>query len=997
MKKIYSYVLMAAMLLIGTSAWATIRTASNATEFENAWKAAVNTDTIQLTSDVTISKILWLGTADMNGLSKSLTLDLNGHVLTQNEARAYMFVITHGELNVITSQAGGQVIQNGSNNEEMFRVTGSTYKNVNPKTAESGYYSHLTIGAGVTVDAKKNAIVTDVINNGNFWTGTYAKAAYVLATAGTTAPTAMPYSAQVYSGKGVANGVRIDVQGAIRGEKYAFKANGNLGSPTNAAAASLAGFWADPEQTIQYAKDEGDVDYSPFIHIYSTADVRVPASNTSSKKPVAVYCSGYARWLIEGTCIGSTAVYVKSGDVDINDATIQSNYTGDYTPASATNSGVTASGSAIVVESNAAYSGDIDVTVSGDSHVTATNGYAIDESVTSATDTKVDAITISGGEFVGGTVPDGEGGTMQGTISISDKTATEASSGGGSTAIVVAGGSIEGEVTFGNEGDLGDIIDNSSSYATTVTNPETGQQTVVIKPGSEPVVVVDNFNINNFAGGDVNLSSDVLENENQVFNSALEKMYINTLQINPPTHTVTLTIPTGKTIQAKTITLGGNGKIIVEPGAQLIVSGGDGITTAAAGNLILKANVTQQGKFLIDPAIESNRHPKATVEFVPTKSYYVDGANHQWERFAIPTWNTVTSVECATPGLVADIQAFQAKGWKSLGFITGGTPYAGASQMNQPFGAYNMLVNRAAASDADIYRFTGELTGSMDATLTLDHEFTPFANSYMADVDLWELLGRLEGDADVTPTVYVNTPSGPTFVWSAINEEWYDDEVLAPLQGFYLYNEVMEVRSSGIDYEDMVWNPAMGIAPAPARRAAIADDNTAKLRIAVTNEQGVKDDVKMTERATNLNNSPKCLNDDMNFYAHADENKLAIVAAENLDDTYFGFSTVNGGEFTISFQNVEGREFDLVDLEANMTTAVVEGNTYTFTAAPNTKADYRFKLVDRKKVITDVDKIDADKNVKGIYTIMGQYVGEMNIWNTLPAGVYVVDGAKRVK
>ena len=27
----------------------------------------------------------------------------------------------------------------------------------------------------------------------------------------------------------------------------------------------------------------------------------------------------------------------------------------------------------------------------------------------------------------------------------------------------------------------------------------------------------------------------------------------------------------------------------------------------------------------------------------------------------------------------------------------------------------------------------------------------------------------------------------------------------------------------------------------------------------------------------------------------------------------------------------------------------------------------------------------------------GQYVGEMNVWNTLPAGVYVVNGEKRVK
>ena len=107
MKKINYLVLMAAMLLVGANAWATTRTASNATEFENAWKAAQNNDVIQLTNDVTITKTLWLGTANMNDASKSITLDLNGWILTNDQSDlAYMFVITHGELNVITSQPG---------------------------------------------------------------------------------------------------------------------------------------------------------------------------------------------------------------------------------------------------------------------------------------------------------------------------------------------------------------------------------------------------------------------------------------------------------------------------------------------------------------------------------------------------------------------------------------------------------------------------------------------------------------------------------------------------------------------------------------------------------------------------------------------------------------------------------------------------------------------------------------------------------------------------
>ena len=90
MKKINYLVLMAAMLLVGANAWATTRTASNATEFENAWKAAQNNDVIQLTNDVTITKTLWLGTANMNDASKSITLDFLKIMFTPTLLRNYI-------------------------------------------------------------------------------------------------------------------------------------------------------------------------------------------------------------------------------------------------------------------------------------------------------------------------------------------------------------------------------------------------------------------------------------------------------------------------------------------------------------------------------------------------------------------------------------------------------------------------------------------------------------------------------------------------------------------------------------------------------------------------------------------------------------------------------------------------------------------------------------------------------------------------------------------
>lgn len=1032
MKKIYSYVLMAAMLLIGTSAWAVDFLGTTRADLQAAIDGAATGTTLVFQNNVTLEGPVWLGTETLEESAKSITLDLNGHNVTMSSTgAAYMFVLSHGELLVRNSNATqSTILLSGSANasSQIFSVYGSykssrwnadgtetTGESINTRT--SGYFSHLEIGSNVQVVASEGCLGTGICVD------KFTKGAFPATIAKTYCDKTISYFTAIHGSNGYAYGARVDVYGDITiggindgGERkaYGIKTNGNLESPLKGSAISLSSTTSGANGMNQtdnlYLKNydarkeehKADTLDAIYVYVHSTSNI---TTNANSTRSAAVYASGYAKWMIEGHCEGGYGVYASSGEIEIHDANIQSNAT-TYNQPSGGN-GATGSGTAIVINSKSSYPGDIGVTISGDTHVEASNGYAIEEAVTSAQDTKVDNLTISGGEFVGGEVPvnpaDPSAGTMQGTITISVETAESVE--GGNTSIVVAGGvTVEGgesSVTFGNEGNLSDIIDGSSSYMTTVTDPETGKQTVVVSSGSEPVIVPNSFDINMFAGGsDVNLSDEGLVNKDQVFNSALDKMYINTLQINPPTSEVTLTIKAGKTIQAEQIFLGYKGKIIVEPGAQLIVTGEEGVTTMDPASLVFQATVTNQAKFLMAPSVTDNKHPKATVEFTATKSFYVDGDNYQWERFAIPSNEALISLECLTPGLETDIQEFGAKGWKSLGFLTGGTPYAAANKMGKPFGAYNMLVNRATVGAKEAkYSFTGKLTGNIDADLVLDHEWTPFANSYLADVDLAELLDRLKDDEDVTPTVYVNTPSGPGFVWDGVNEEWFDVigiKKLAPLQGFYLYNEAAAVRGSGIDYNEMVWNPAVNPSPAPARRAAAISNNTAKLRIVVTNEQGVWDNVKMTESDVNTS-SPKCMNDDINLYAHADEKKLAIVADEDLADTYIGFSTINGGEFTISFTNVDGREFDLIDLETGARVEANEGQTYTFSAAKNTNADYRFKLVERRRVITDIDKVGADKKAQGIYTIMGQYVGEMNLWNTLPAGVYVVDGAKRVK
>jgi len=1012
MKKIYSYVLMAAMLLIGTSAWATTRTASSAEELKAAWQATEDGDVIQLTNDVTFTQTLWLGTSKMDDPSKSITLDLNGWTLENKAKIRDMFLITHGELNIITSVAGGQIIQDGPIgrnstsgkntpcNEQLFLVTGSTYKNVNPKTATEGYYSHLVIGAGVTVEAKKqNAIVIDEIANQQLYAAKvtdYYDDAPLVATAGVSVPNSRtaPYSTKaytyvytnssnkdVYGTKGLANGVRIDIYGNVKAEKYAFKANGNLGSPsgmllnnvkydkTKDGSQNSPITIEDAPGSNTYEIQSTDIDYSPFIRIYGSADLRVPASNDKSKKPVAVYCSGYARWLIEGTCVGSTAVYVKSGEIEINDATIQSNYTGDYVPASATNSGVTASGSAIVIESNAAYSGDIDVTVSGDSKVTATNGYAIDEAVTSADETEVNAITIAGGTFEGGNVGTSEN-PEQGTIQISDKTPAQ------ETTITVVGGEINGEVAVGNEGDLDDIVDTSNSYVTAVTDPESGKTTLVVSTGSAPVPVGDAFDVDNFTEGDIDLSDGELSNKNQSFDSeTVTSITVGTLKINPADDPVTLTITQGHTIKADKVILGYKGQIIVEAGASLIVTGDQGITAPVATNIILKASETDQAVFLFKPTVSSNRHPNATVQ-LSTKAHKTGESEFVYERFAIPTndgsTTTYNALSLDTVTIYGSNKTVGAGGLFEQGLYGwGGSDWEAVDNWKDLKSFYGYQLTNSSKFGNVVYTFQGNLVGNTPQSFTFtDAGFGFFGNSYTGDINILKLF---EGfDATMQKCVWVYDPYTDSFksvtqgsygsvkYGTRANSHGFITDIRS-MQAFIMNTFAEGLSNAGVDYANAIWgNPKYGIAPssAPTRLSATNDDHIT-IYVATESSEDEVTIVRSNEYSDAFDNgvdANKWMNEGkMNLYVETNIGTMSNVATDEIDEMIISFQSGKETNYMLGFDNLRGEEYYIRDIMTGEEILMKEGVTYNFTQEANTIIPARFQIATIAKVVTGVE------------------------------------------
>ena len=403
--------LMAAALLISTNAKAGDPIeVSNASQFLTAWETAGDV-TITLTDDIELTKTLWLGTTNEDDAARKVVINLNGNELTLTQG----FLLTHGTLEIngkngeVHGNGGSKVIGNSCANE-LFFVTGA-------RNPEKLSFTNLKIGEGVWVDydTYKAAISVDRVNNSG---RAYSSLEYAKCS---PAKSQLSYNTNIYTKTGSAFGVNVEVAGKITATRYAVKTNGDLGWDGNA----------------------NTKESTPFIHICSSAYAYVPAEAVGQeKKPLALYASGYARWKIEGTVEGNVGVAVKSGDVDIEGATISSNNNTTYTPANESNSGSKAEGCAVVISSEAAYTGEIEVSISEGATLTAGKGYALDESVaTPSNGSKVDGITIDGGTFNAGT-------GSAGAITISETTTNEAISPSDPTVIVVTQAEVTGSVTI---------------------------------------------------------------------------------------------------------------------------------------------------------------------------------------------------------------------------------------------------------------------------------------------------------------------------------------------------------------------------------------------------------------------------------------------------------------------------------------------------------------------------------------------------------------------
>jgi len=882
MRKLYSLVLIATALLIGTNVKAVevARESELSTAISEAPAGVLTKITLGDNITLTTNWALYIYG------EKNVEIDLNGH-------------------NITTAASGPVYINNG---QLTFSGSG-TVSNTN----SSAYFVYI-IGSATDVANYS------VFNVGEHVNMTCAGSYGIILSQGTSSK---PHHAY---------GIVLNIDGYVQSESgVAIWALGNFQDKT------------------------GNV---PVINISSTGQL------VGANDEVCLYGGGYAIWNIEGSVQGGTGIYAKAGDYNITGNAVVRSTASTHEEVVANGDGYTGGiGCAIVSDSKNGYAGGMEIEISGNATIEshAEGGYAIEEVKSDAATSKTESLVI-------------ESGTINGNLSTTAELQEN----------VVVNGTITGG-TFNT--DVTAYLSTVTGVITPVTD-ESGNTVYVIneKPTADPWLATivgasatDYVRMNN--AGTVTLSADA------------QAKYL-VMQGNDK-----IVIPSGKKMTVEEIVMGEDAVIEVAAGGKLIVTGAQGIVSNHASNLVLHTVEGNHAIFLLNPAVISNKNPNATVEFV-TNSWYESASSYQWERFGIPTIGALKSISCdkvAGVDVYEEIAVYSnTTGWSSLGYI-GGTYSIDESKLNQPFAAYNMMAYRAQGETAPVCKMTGELVGNADAALNAEAHWNLFANSYTAEVDLATMLNAVKNaNTGLYAAIYLATPQGNgNYAWNAKEVEDAEDGKLKlePMQSFILLNEG-EAVVSPINYASMVYTPATSANNAP-RRFAAASDNTAKLRVIVTNEEGTGDYVKFRENV-NATAFEKFMNDDVNIYATADM-KASIVAAEDINNSYVGFSTVKGGNFTISFANVEGREFELVDHETGARVAIAEGNTYEFNADANTVNDYRFEIVGRQNMPTAIDNTEAVKSVKGVYTITGQYLGEMNVWNTLPAGVYVVNGEKRVK
>lgn len=1009
MKKINYLVLMAAMLLVGTNVWAQnsidvvyhngvtpdksfndLQTAINSVAAGDSATITLKATQV-LTTGIVIPNVLTAATDAekvANRAGQRICINLNGYTIRTSETPQAVFSLVKGTLHF--TGAGkierANVAKNGNWARGAIVVSGTDGRDATLGISDAKPDRSKQEWSVLIVD--KDVEVKSVYDD------TFAVGIQEI---GSSCPTwgvskeALGYStyyagnkdgkdaekAPMWSNKAKAQysafGVKLMIAGTLYGHTRGINILGSINQTPKEAEGST--------KRIKDAYPYYERNY-PYVYIAPTADVSCINDGIKDNGNGGIYVGGWAVLDISGAVHGQTGVFMKSGDLKVIDGQV---YSDSPTANNSGNYHDDVSGSGVFIASDPSYAGNTSVSVEGDSHIAGGGGSAIVDVIATTADpetgSQVSHVTITGGTIEGGD---------QGAINLTTPTSQQTE---------VTGGGVNGTVTIGvdDKGEGGTTVsvttlvpNNDDYHTTTVTDPETGQTTVVVSQGTAPV-------------GDANVAAGHNKDSQVKWTGDAETieadLTLKELEINE-NKDQTLTIQSGKTLSVGRVVLGGKAQIIVEAGAKFIVTDPkQGITSASTSNVVLRTSSTAQALFLVHPDTKSGRHPDATVELY-SRAKALGGKQYQWQRFGVPAYNDAVSmadIEYDGTTYPTSFEKFEDGNYVVV------KPADWADTYLEPFKPYAATTSNTAPGDDYIYTFRCKLVGNDDAALEMPIKWNFFANSYSAPISISKFISDIQTNYDhVSGTIYLH--NSVDNVWYEVNNATailhpeYASNV-DPMQAFAVMRRA-EGADPVIDYEKQVYNPIVNpSSPAPARESVVP---FATAVVEIVAADGTKDEVSMLEgdqfsvEFDNTYDAAKLMNKEQTYiYADGKDEKLGIIATDNLEGTTFSLAAKEQTSFIMTVRNANGMNYAIRDMLTGTEVELTEGATYMFTVPANTNVDGRFQIVGVHKVPTAIDNVEEVAATKGIYNMAGQYMG--NDFHSLSAGVYVVDGKKVVK
>lgn len=464
----------------------------------------------------------------------------------------------------------------------------------------------------------------------------------------------------------------------------------------------------------------------------------------------------------------------------------------------------------------------------------------------------------------------------------------------------------------------------------------------------------------------------------------------------------------------------GDSKVEVKAGSTLEIGEG-GINTQKPENIVINADENGAASLLLEPTITVNQTPNLTVKMKAKQIGADTDGKYHWHRFAMPVAAGITSWQKeGTSALTNDYPTYL-YGWdyvnnqwlKLTNGVSDMVPLMGYTLTL----ASDEIDGWQGALEDVTYIFKGNLVGNTNQALNFQAEgFNFFGNSYTGYMDVLTLIQGLESN-NVEGTVYMwcNDPDEEEYQ-SYVGVSLYRlqnlpftlaswQKEVAPMQTFILRLRGADSANEEVDYASAIWgNPRYGhstTTSAPRRQAAALNDNT-YMEIVVKGANGKGDCIDFAEDANHTDafesgyDVVKYMNENrINLYTTLANEKFSSVVTDNVLGKTINIQTTSDINYTMTFKNLSGNEYAIRDNATGKVINMEEGASYEFSAQPNSTVEGRFEIVNVNKAPTAIENTEVKANVKGIYTLMGQYVGED--FNTLPAGVYVVDGVKIVK